>query len=117
MNKGLARGREENEKRYQIYSRKRLIDNLTKKFSTTMIGALSEIEKTFGHLWGQGLNERDLTKSERDMREKYMELRTKILNNGNNQLRAAIEELNQYSTEWQRYRVDFFPASKLVDKD
>jgi hypothetical protein len=75
---------------HQLYSRKRLIDNLTKKFNTTMIGSLSEIEKEFGHLWGQGIDERDLTTKELEMRQKYMDLRTRILNNGNNQLRSAI---------------------------
>ena len=102
---------------YQLHSRKRLIDNLTKKFNTTMIGSLAEIEKEFGDLWGQGIDERDLTKKEREMRVKYLDLRTRILNNGNNQLRAAIEEINQYTTEWQKYHIEFLPASKLVSKE
>ena len=109
----IEEARRKNKENYQIYSRKRLIDNLTKKFNTTMIGALAEIEKEFGDLWGQDIDERDLTKKEREMREKYLNLRTRILNNGNNQLRSAIEELNQYSTEWQKYKKEFFPVSKL----
>lgn len=115
IKRSIEDARRKNKVNYQLYSRKRLIDNLTKKFNTTMIGALAEIEKEFGDLWGQGIDEQDLTKNERKMREKYLNLRTKILNNGNNQLRTAIEEINQYSTEWQKYKMDFFPVSKLKD--
>jgi len=109
----IEEARRKNKENYQTYSRKRLIDNLTKKFNTTMIGSLAEIEKEFGELWGQGIDERHLTKTEKKMREKYLNLRTRILNNGNNQLRTAIEEINQYSTEWQKYRTEFFPASTV----
>lgn len=113
LHKTIEDAKRKNKENYQIHSRKRLIDNLTKKFQTTMIGALAEIEKEFGYLWASGIDEQELTKKELEMREKYLELRTRILNNGNNQLRAAIEEINQYTTEWNRYRIDFFPALKL----
>ena len=29
------------------------------------------------------------------------------LNNGNNQLRAALNEIAQYSMKWDKYRMDF----------
>ena len=36
---------------------------LTKRFQTTMIGALFEFEKTFGYLWGHEKEEKDLEHS------------------------------------------------------
>lgn len=67
---------------------------LTKRFQTTMIGALFEFEKNFGHLWGQFKNENEnLTEAE----EKYLDLweytRNLILNNGNNQLRKCLSDI------------------------
>jgi hypothetical protein len=66
---------------------------LTKRFQTTMIGALFEFEKTFGYLWGQQKDEDDLSDSELDFLDRWDDVRNQILNNGNNQLRKAIADL------------------------
>lgn len=67
---------------------------LTKRFQTTMIGALFEFEKVFGHLWGQHKDdENDLTDKELESLDKWDSVRNQILNNGNNQLRKAISDL------------------------
>lgn len=66
---------------------------LTKRFQTTMIGALFEFEKSFGYLWGQTKEEEDLTDNELDFLDKWDNVRNQILNNGNNQLRKAISDL------------------------
>jgi hypothetical protein len=67
---------------------------LTKRFQTTMIGALFEFEKAFGYLWGHTKEEKDLTDNELDFLDKWDDVRNQILNNGNNQLRKAISDLN-----------------------
>lgn len=108
----LDEAKKRNEERQHLHSQKRFIDNLTKKFNTTMIGAISEIEKTFGQLWGHGKDESRLTRDEREWREQFMLLRTAILNNGNNQLRAAINEVGEYTMAWQKYNMTFFPVQK-----
>jgi hypothetical protein len=70
-------------------------DILTKRFQTTMIGALFEFEKYFGHLWGLHKDENQpLTKVEEDYRELWEDVRNQILNNGNNQLRKCLSDLN-----------------------
>lgn len=68
---------------------------LTKRFQTTMIGALFEFEKTFGYLWGQDKDEKDLTDKELDFLDRWDVVRNQILNNGNNQLRKAIADLSK----------------------
>jgi hypothetical protein len=68
---------------------------LTKRFQTTMIGALFEFEKTFGYLWGQNKDENDLTDMELDFLDRWDAVRNQILNNGNNQLRKAIADLSK----------------------
>lgn len=52
---------------------------------TTMIGAISEIENTFGHMWGH--KKRDTTEEQDELYEDFMELRERILNIGNFQIR------------------------------
>lgn len=71
---------------------------LTKRFQTTMIGALYEFEKSFGYLWGYDKPENEpLTDKEEQFLDIWEETRNKILNNGNNQLRKAVSEINNLS--------------------
>lgn len=81
---------------------------LTKRFQTTMIGALFEFEKTFGFLWGLGKDEEDLTNSELDFLERWDLTRNQILNNGNNQLRKAIVDLEQVNPNNIKYNYRFY---------
>ena len=68
---------------------------LTKRFQTTMIGALFEFEKTFGYLWGHEKEDHELTDNELDFLDRWDAVRNQILNNGNNQLRKAISDLSK----------------------
>jgi hypothetical protein len=70
---------------------------LRKRFQTTMIGALFEFEKNFGYLWGHGKEDEDLTDKELDFLDRWDFTRNQILNNGNNQLRQALLDLDKYS--------------------
>jgi hypothetical protein len=99
------------QERYAHNSKKRLIKNIEKKFKTTMIGALSYIEEELGHLWGFE-SDSPLTASQRQYMEVWQELRSAILNNGNNQLRACLDEIAQYTMTWDRYQTQF-----LIKKD
>jgi len=68
---------------------------ISKRFQTTMIGALYQFEKNFGYLWGIDIdNDDDLTDNQLDMREIWDYTRNSILNNGNNQLRKVIHDLD-----------------------
>lgn len=95
-----------NQERQKLYSKRRLINILEKKFKTCYIGALAKFEETFGHLWGHGQTE-DLTPEQQEWKELWYDVRTAILNNGNNQARAAMDEISQYTMTWDKYKVEF----------
>jgi uncharacterized protein YdcH (DUF465 family) len=78
-------------------------DILTKRFQTTMIGALFQFEESFGYLWGFDKDEEDLTDNEKYFRLKWEDARYNILNNGNNQLRSAIKDLNHNQSQGPQY--------------
>jgi hypothetical protein len=70
--------------------KEQLLNSIEKRFKTTMIGALARFEESFGYLWEDD-------SSQRLMFEKiWDQTRNSILNNGNNQTRAAIDELSDY---------------------
>ena len=91
--------------RYFEQSKRRLLEVLEKKLKTTFIGAVSAIEESsFGKLWGHGLHPNERTENQQRWYEVWQQLRTKILNNGNNQLRAVQSELELYKVEWLRHQ-------------
>ncbi len=92
-----------NEERNKLYSQNRLRQNVGKKIQTTMIGALSSFEEQFGKLWGIGVDG-DLTDEQKMFKELWEKTRTDVLNKGNKQFRAAMEEISEYTTEWNKYK-------------
>jgi chemotaxis regulatin CheY-phosphate phosphatase CheZ len=84
-------------------SKDRLVRVITTKLRTTMIGSISAIEEIFGFLWGQGVPRNQLTSDQRALENKWRDLRSRILNLGNSQIRALESEVEQYAVEWQRY--------------
>lgn len=101
-----------NANRYEQHSKRLLTSNISKKFQTTMIGSLSNFEKLFGELWGFGKHPSELSSSELEWYNKWQAVRTEILNNGNNQLRACLDEMAQYTIKWDKYQTKF-----IVRKD
>ena len=69
-----------------------------------MIGALSTIEAHFGFLWGQDESD-ELSPEQEHMKEIYYQVRSEILDRGNNQVRNLETELNQYDIKWNRYHL------------
>lgn len=98
--------KKKNDEKYKQYSKDRLLENITKKMKTAMIGTLSIIEKEMGHLWAIGLK-RQLTKQEEDMLYLWEKTRIQILDLGNNNIRMAQEEISRHTVVWDRYRYDF----------
>jgi hypothetical protein len=79
---------------YEESSKKRLLTITSKKIDTTMIGAINAIEKEFV---------KEL--SDPDFYDKFQQVRSKILDNGNNQKRNLAEEFEQYDIHWNRYTI------------
>lgn len=96
-----------NAERAILYSRKRLMSSVGKKMKTAMIGAIAACEETFGFLWGHDKDPDDRTEEEQEMYQLWLELRTRILDKGNIQQRAAVEELANYTVTFNKYRTDF----------
>jgi len=86
----------ENERRYKDWSKDKLIDSCESKIKTTMIGAIAAMEKQLGHLM-----END------SIREKFLDIRETILDQGNSQIRKMKDELENYEVEWLKYRIEF----------
>lgn len=94
-------------------SKTRLKKETRKRIQTTMIGALSSIEKFLGFLWGQGPDEGQiLTKEQMQMKEVFEELRTEILDKGNNQIRNVEAEIENYDVVWNKYHINL-PIKKF----
>jgi hypothetical protein len=92
-------------------SKNRLKKEAKKKIQTTMIGAISSIEKYFGFLWGEE-SEGELTKNEEYMRDVFEELRTEILDKGNSQIRSMDGEIENYQVTWEKYHINI-PIRRL----
>jgi hypothetical protein len=79
-------------KEYEELSKKLLLDEITKRIKTTMIGSLDSIEKTFTSYFSS-----DDTRL--DFLEKFKEARKRILDLGNEQILKVKEELEDYIVE------------------
>ena len=90
--------------KYKEVSKERLLKISKKKIQTTMIGALSTLEKGFGFLWGHKSSE-PLTPEQEHLKEIYDEVRSEILDRGNNQARNLEAEFANYDINWLRYQI------------
>ena len=102
------------ESKYKEDSKDRLLKISKKKIQTTMIGALSTIEKHFGFLWGYEESD-SLTDEQKHMRDIFEEARSEILDKGNSQMRNLEAEFAQYDVKWLRYSMTL--PVKTVDKE
>jgi len=105
--------KKDRDSRLQASSNERLLKIARKKIQTTMIGALSSIEKYFGFLWAHD-ESRDLTQEEEHAKELYEKMRSEILDRGNNQARNLEAELAQYEIKWLKYSIKL-PVTNSVE--
>ena len=101
--------------KYKEDSKERLSKILKKKIQTTMIGALSSIEEHLGFLWDA--NGEALTEDQKKMKEIYGQIRSEILDKGNNQARNIDAELSQYEVEWTRYQMQIPVIPKKEERN
>jgi hypothetical protein len=102
----VSRAKEAKEQRFLELSRQRLDKLISTKIRTAFIGALAAFEDNYGFLWGKDKEEGELTKAETDMADLWEQTRTKILNNGNAQIRAAQTEIANHVIKWNRYHIE-----------
>ena len=100
---------------YLDLSKERLLKIGKKKIQTTMIGALSTIEKHLGFLWGHESSE-ELTPEQEHLKELYDLVRSEILDRGNNQARNLETEFSAYDIKWLRYQITL-PVKPLDNQE
>lgn len=96
------KSREASQANFAEESRKRLDKIISQKMQTTFIGAISAFESNFSFLWGSN-KKGELTEDEQQLFNIWQRVRTDILNNGNNQLRALRNELQNHNVSWNRH--------------
>ena len=82
-----------------------LLKQAKKKIQTTMIGSLSDIENYFGFLWGFGDNSTELSEEQKHMKEIFEEVRAKILDRGNTQIREIELEFVNYEISRKKFYI------------
>lgn len=94
------------EERKKEITKDALFNCCKKNIQTTMIGALDAIEKNFGFLWGFEDAGSDLTEEQNFMKGLYNELRDKILDNGNTQIRNLESEFSFYEIDLKKHHIN-----------
>lgn len=103
------------ESRHKDLSRDKLFKTAKKKIQTTMIGALSTIEESFGFLWGLGIEENERSDEHRKIQELYEDARAKILDRGNTQIRSLEAEFINYDITRKKYLINLPVANQEGD--
>jgi len=105
------------EDRYKEVSKDALFKASKKKIQTTMIGALSTIEEHFGFLWGFELPEEQLTPEQKHIKSIFEDVRAKILDRGNTQIRSLESEFVNYEISKKKYFINLPLAKPKGEED
>lgn len=105
LHKQAEKNKAEQKDRFREGSKKKLLNSIKTKMRTNMIGALATFEERFGSLWGH--SKKNLTPEEKKYAALWQEVRSKILDTGNRNIRNIEEEISQYNCEWNRYETKF----------
>lgn len=92
-----------------------IINLVSKRIETTMIGCLARFESSFGDLWGYNQDyDTPLNPTQEKFYDSWEYTRTSILNHGNNQIRAMIDDIVKVSQNKpvQRYNYKFYFNNK-----
>ena len=103
-----------NLEKFKEVSKNRLKELAIKKMKTCFIGSIAKFEEFFSFLWHT--DEGELTEEQKYMLELWEKCRTEVLNNGNNQLRALLKEIDNQTIEWNRYKITL-PVKVNLNKD
>jgi hypothetical protein len=82
-----------------------------------MIGALSTIEEHFGFLWGFELPEDQLTPEQKHVKSIFEDVRAKILDRGNTQIRSLESEFVNYEISKKKYFINLPVAKPKGEED
>jgi hypothetical protein len=105
------------EERNRDLSKDKLFKAAKKKIQTTMIGALSTLEGSFGFLWGFDAAEEDKTLEQKKVYEIYEEARAQILDRGNTQIRNLESEFVNYDIVRKKHYITLPVKPKTGEQD
>ena len=94
-----------------------LLKGAKKKIQTTMIGSLSDIENYFGFLWGFGDDNTELSEEQKHMKDIFEEVRAKILDRGNTQIRDIELEFVNYEISRKKFYIKLPVQNPEGDKN
>ena len=103
------------EERYKDLSKDKLFTVAVKKIQTSMIGALSTLEESFGFLWGFD-NNLEKTEDQKRLLDIYEDARAKILDRGNTQIRNLESEFVNYDIVRKKHYINL-PIAKRTGED
>jgi len=78
----------------------RFCEQACKRIQTTMIGSLSKMENSFGHLWGH-FKDGPLTEQEEMFADLWDDTRNAILNQGNKEIRNLKQECQKHNLDYR----------------
>ena len=92
------------EKHYQE-SKNQLINVVEKRIKTTMIGAIATIEESLSCFWKT--EEGSMNEEQKQIYNIFQDMRSKILDNGNNQIRLLEKDVDNFNIEAKKYHISF----------
>jgi hypothetical protein len=99
MKKSLDFKKRKEEKEKEI-SKEKLLDASKKKVQTTMIGAISTVEKYLDFLW------EDEGSQQEDFKKIFQDIRSEILDRGNTQIRNLENEFLNYEIVRKKHSIN-----------
>jgi hypothetical protein len=97
------RGKDERETEYYREEFKKLFE---RKLLTLGIGLLSELENSFGELWGHGKTKLNLSEDERNFRNRWDEIRNNILDDVHEYIAILQREIERFDLNRRKYTIE-----------
>jgi hypothetical protein len=79
---------------------KNLESNAKRAITTAFIGAIAEVEKQLGYIWGQDKEPAKMTESECYFFDLWQQIRNNIMDAGNKQCRIIEKEFKKYAVKY-----------------
>jgi len=91
----FQKNKERQEQNIDKYAKSNLKRVTKISIETAAIGSLSDFEEDFGYLWGHGKDYGELTDKEKDMREKWLDVRASILDRAANGVKLSLRAIDR----------------------
>lgn len=76
---------------------------ISTSLKTTAVGSIAIFEENFGHLWGEGVPEDQLTEEQKLYKERWQETRSQIFDRCRQSEEIALSTLDKFSIKKKTY--------------